>query len=41
MDEVSSEAGGRNMVDLMKTVIGVFKGSTESGFEFKADIVVP
>ena len=29
------------MADLMKTIIGVFKGSTESGFEFKADIVVP
>jgi hypothetical protein len=29
------------MVDLMKNVIGVFKGFAESGFEFKADIIVP
>src|SRR3989449_10955031 len=40
-DEVSSGVGGRNMVDLMKNVIGVFKGFAESGFEFKADIIVP
>src|SRR5436853_2670919 len=41
LDEVFSAEGGRNMADLMKTIIGVFKGSTESGFEFKAEIVVP
>ncbi|MFQ5910753.1 MAG: ATPase, partial [Thermoplasmata archaeon] len=29
------------MVDLIKEVIGVFKGFVESGLEFKADIVVP
>src|SRR2546425_11019475 len=29
------------MADLIKNVIGVFKGFVESGLEFKAEIVVP
>ena len=29
------------MADLIKNVIGVFKGFIESGLEFKAEIVVP
>src|SRR6266508_6295276 len=39
--EVYSGAGGKSMADLIKNVIGVFKGFIESGLEFKADIVVP
>jgi hypothetical protein len=39
--EVYSEAGGKSMADLIKNVIGVFKGFIESGLEFKAEIVVP
>src|SRR5438309_11952007 len=38
--EVYSAAGGKSMADLIKNVIGVFKGFIESGLEFKADIVV-
>ena len=39
--EVYSAAGGKNMADLIKNVIGMFKGFIESGLEFKAEIVVP
>src|SRR6266508_1522695 len=39
--EDSRKGGRTNLADLMKTVIGVFKGSVEPGLEFKADIVVP
>src|SRR5438309_7848059 len=39
--EVYSAAGGKSMADLIKNVIGVFKGFAESELEFKAEIVVP
>src|SRR5438552_7350621 len=39
--EVCRKAGGKNMADLMKATVGVFKGFAESGLEFKAEIVVP
>src|SRR6266480_7203210 len=39
--EVYYAAGGKSMADLIKNVIGVFKGFIESGLEFKAEIVVP
>src|SRR5438445_11383996 len=39
--EVCSAAGGKSMADLIKNVIGMFKGFIESGLEFKAEIVVP
>ena len=32
---------GKNMADVMGEIVGVFKGFSESGLEFKAEIVVP
>src|SRR6266566_400549 len=41
LDEESSEGGGRNMVEIIELRVGVFKGFSESGLEFKAEVVTP
>src|SRR6266699_6615028 len=39
--EGSKGAAGKNMVDVIEHRVGVFKGFSESGLEFKAEVVTP